>query len=282
VPRPPIPPLPRDLALAVALVFPTPARLAAFPLDVSVEGRLDLALADGQPTARGRLDVARGLLGAMGWELPFERGAITADGGLDTGLLDLTFAVAPPPVALRDASLAGGHDGLARITARASLARGLETRFSGVGGPNVLDMATFLNSGRGRLWGAPDLPPSSTVRFGNLDHGLVLTFINTNLRDFIFMDRTLGWSDALVDHAAYGQLAWFEMQRLLRAGANDTEADARLWLRGRPIATGLNRLELGWDWLLLHDPRQVMGFGPRLGLDGFLGAALGWEWSSDD
>ncbi len=282
VPRPLLPPIPPDLALAVGVVFPKPGRLAAFPLDVSLEGRLDVHVAQGTVTARGRLDVVRGVLGAMGWDLPFERGAITAEGPLDSGLLDLTFAVAPPDVALRDASREGGHGGLARITARASLARGLETRFSGVGGPNVLDMATFLNTGRTRLWGAPDLQPSSTVRFGNGDHGLVLTFIRTNLRDFIFMDRTLGWSDALVDHAAYGQLAWFEMQRTLPAGAHGEAGASRLWLRGRPVAPGLNRLELGWEWLLLNAPRQILGFGPRLGLDGHLGAAFGWEWSSVD
>ncbi len=276
VPKGLVPPIPESLALNVAIIFPKPGRLGFFPLDIDLVGRLDATIADRSVDLRGRLDVPRGTLGAMGWDLDLHEGAITADGPLDTAKMELTFGIEPVAIAQRDTTITGWHGGKAFITARATVNKGLETIFSGVGGPNVLDMATFLNTGRARLFAAPDLPPSATVRFGNLDQGLVNTFIATNLRNFIFMDRTLGWSDSLVDHAAYGRVERFDMQRFV----DDT--GLRVAMKGRPPAMGVNRLELGLDWLLLNRNRAVMGVGPRLGLDARLGLGVFWEWSSAD
>jgi hypothetical protein len=276
VPKPLLPPLPRDLAVGLAIVFPKPGRLGAHPLDIDVVGRLDASLADGALDLRGRLDVVRGTLDAMGWLLDFQKGAIEAHGHPDTAKMELTFGIAPNQLALRDTTIDGWHDGKAFITARATLAKGLETIFSGVGGPNVLDMATFVNTGRTRLWNAPDVPASGTVRFGNLDQGLVNTFIATNLRNFIFMDRALAFSDALVDHERYGRLEWFDMQRYV------PDADQRISLRSRPLSMGTNQLELGWDWLLVDRPRGSLGLGPRLGIDARLGLGFFWQWSSPD
>jgi len=276
VPKSLVPPIPEDLDLKVAIIFPRPGRVGVFPLDMDILGRLDATVQDGTVDLRGRLDVTRGTLGAMGWEFIFEEGAITADGPLDTAKMELTFGLTPVAAAQRDTTVNGWHEGKAFITARATLAKGLETIFSGVAGPNVLDMATLVNTGRTRLWGAPDMPSSSTVRFGDRDQGLVNTFIATNIGNFIFMDRTIGWSDSLVRHERYGEIEWFDMQRFVPG------SDTRVAMKGRPLGMGVNQLELTYDWLLINKARSVAGFGPRLGVDARLGLGFFWEWSSPD
>jgi len=199
-----------------------------------------------------------------------------ADGGLDTLEAELHFAHAPHPIALREFALPEGIYDKARITVFFTLATGQKTYFSGLPGNYLLDMATVLNTARTRLWGGPDVIPSETVRFGNGDHALVVTFVQTNLRNLIFMDRFNGWSESLEEPEAYGRIAYYDMQRFVADG------DGRWRLRARPPEPGQNRLELGYDWILANTPRTVLGFGPHFGLDLELGLGLTLDWSSKE
>jgi|GEM_PF-1657327 len=246
---------------------------SASPLELRMKGGMDVTMRDKDLNLKGRIDVTEGTLGAMGREFSLQTGAITADGGLDTAKAELHFAVHPSEIALRDVA-AGGHNDLATITVTATAKTGLVTTFGGVSGPYLLDMATFLNTGRARMWGMPDVPSSETVRFGNPDQGLVVTFIQTNLRNLIFMDRANGWSESLEEPSEYGRLRFFDMQRFVSDGG------ARIHFTAQPVEIGQNRMELGYDWLFVNSPNTVFGFGPHLGTDMRAGLGFTLDWSS--
>ena len=159
---------------------------------------------------------------------------------------------------------------------RFSQKTGQQTIFGGVSGPYLLDMATFLNTGRARIWGLPDVPASETIRFGNPDQGLVVTFIQTNLRNLIFMDRMNGWSESLEEPSEYGRLRFFDMQRFVADGG------ARIHFEANPVEIGQNRMQLGYDWLMVNEPNTVFGFGPHLGIDLRAGLGFTLDWSSKD
>jgi hypothetical protein len=163
---------------------------------------------------------------------------------------------------------------MATITVRATAKTGLQTVFGGVSGPYLLDMATLLNTGRARIWGLPGVPASGTVRFGNPEQGLVLTFIQTNLRNLIFMDRMNGWSESLEEPGEYGRLRFFDMQRFING--------SRVRFVAQPVEIGQNRMELRYDWLLANSANTVLGFGPHLGTDLKAGVGLTLDWSSGD
>ncbi|MBL8784385.1 MAG: translocation/assembly module TamB domain-containing protein [Deltaproteobacteria bacterium] len=259
----------------VHLHIPEPIRVSAgnIPIDIKLKGDMDVAIVGKQVNLHGRIDVLEGLLGAMGREFRLKKGAITADGGLETAKAALEFAVLPSDLALRDIAV-GHRDPLATISVNFTPQAGLKTVFGGVSGPYLLDMATFLNTGRARIWGLPDVPASETVRFGNVDQGLVLTFIQTNLRNLIFMDRANGWSESMERPEDYGKIQFFDMQRFLPG--------SRIWLEAQPVTIGQNRMELGYDWLLHKGPRSMLGFGPHLGLDLKAGLALTFDWASEN
>ncbi|MCC6621462.1 MAG: translocation/assembly module TamB domain-containing protein [Deltaproteobacteria bacterium] len=271
----PTAPAPAPLAVDAHIKIPNPIRVSAsIPIDVKLQGGLDVTVRGKDIQAKGRIDVVEGVLGAMGRDFVLEEGAIVADGGLDTLKAEIHFAHVPHAVALRDFALPEGTYDKARITVFFTLATGQKTYFSGIPGPHLLDMATILNHGRTRLWGGPDVIPSETVRFGNGDHALVVTFVQTNLRNLIFMDRFNGWSESLEDPSTYGRLAHYDMQRFVGGG--------RWRLVARPPEPGQNRMELGYDWLLADSPRTVVGFGPHFGLDLELGLGLTVDWSSQE
>jgi len=272
------PPAPADPAqgLDIRLAIPTGIHVvfaAASPLEVKLNGQMDVKMRGADLNLAGRFDLTDGELGAMGRPFKLQRGVVTADGGLDTFRAEIVFAIAPHEIALRDIAK-GAHGDLATITLIATAKDGLKTIFGGVSGPYLLDMATLLNTGRARMWGLPDVPASETVRFGNPDHGLVLTFIQTNLRNLVFMDRMNGWSESRHEPAEYGRLRFFDMQRFV---------DGNRWhFFAQPIQPGQNRMELGYDWLLAETPSTVLGFGPHLGTDLRAGLGLSLEWASED
>lgn len=245
------------------------------PIEIKLKGAMDVSKRGNDLALKGRLDVTDGQLDAMGRPFKLVNGAITADGGIDTAKAEMLFAYRPNEIALRDIA-DGAHHDLATITVRASAKTGLQTVFGGVSGPYLLDMATLLNTGRARMWGLPDVPSSETVRFGNPDQGLVNTFIQTNLRNLVFMDRANGWSESQEEPDEYGRLRFFDMQRFVADGG------ARVRLTAQPPSPGQNRMELGYDWMLAHDANFVFGFGPHLGID--LRAGLGFtiDFSSKD
>ncbi len=279
--KPPVMAFPKDLALEAHIVMPEPVRLGAYPLDIALQGALDVVIKDGALSLHGGFNAPSGLLNAMGRILTLAHGKISADGGLETFKADLRFVVPANPLALRDVAMPkddpASHDGLVAINVAFAMKTGLQTTFDGVGGPYVLDAISVLNGGRSRLWGLPDTPASETVRFGNKDHGLVISYVQTNLRNLIFMDRQNGWSDSLENPLEYGRLRHFDMQRFVPAG--------RIRMRAEPLTTnapGVDRTELSWDWLLLNDPRTVLGFGPHLGCDLRAGVGFQLEWSTQD
>ena len=245
----------------------------ASPLELRLEGAMDVTMRGKDLNLKGRINVNSGTLEAMGRVFQLQTGAITADGGLDTAKAEMLFVTLPSEIALRDVA-AGQHHDLSTITVLATAKAGLVTTFGGVSGPYLLDMATFLNTGRARMWGLPDVPTSETVRFGNPDHGLVLSFIQTNMRNLIFMDRMNGWSESLEEPAEYGRLRFFDMQRVVADGG------ARVHFTAQPVEIGQNRMELGYDWLLVNNPNTLLGFGPHLGTDLRAGLGLTLDWSS--
>lgn len=266
----------------VKLRIPEPIHVifaAASPLEIKLEGGMDVAMRGANLDLRGRLDVTYGVLGAMGRDFKLVHGAITAGGGLDSALAELVFAAHPSDVALRDVA-EGEHGDVATITIRASAKTGMQTIFGGVSGPYLLDMATFLNTGRGRLWGEPDVASSETVRFGNPDQGLVNTFVQTNLRNLIFMDRANGWSTSQADPSQYGRLRNFDMQRFLPPADPSRAPGQRIRFTAQPLNAGIGPFVLGYDWLLVSEPRAVLGFGPFVDFDLRAGLGLSLEWSS--
>jgi len=275
VPADPSTPPPAPLALDAHIKIPNPIRVSAsIPIDIKLQGGLDVSVRGKDIRLEGKIDVVEGVLGAMGRDFVLEDGAIVANGGLDSLKAEIHFAHTPHPAALRDFALPDGTYDKARITVFFTTATGQKTYFSGLPGPYLLDMATVLNHGRTRLWGGPDVIPSETVRFGNGEHALVVTFVQTNLRNLIFMDRFNGWSESLEDPSAYGRIAFYDMQRFV--------GDGRWRLVARPPEPGQNRMELGYDWLLASSPRTVVGFGPHFGLDLELGLGLTLDWSSQE
>jgi len=275
-PDPNAPPADPNAGMDIHLSIPEPAHIvfaAASPIMLDLQGVMDVTMRGKDMTLRGKIDAVDGELGAMGRPFELQHGSITADGGMDTFKAELVFAVPPHDIALRDTA-AGAHQDLATITLVATAKTGLVTIFGGVSGPYLLDMATFLNTGRARQWGMPDVPASETVRFGNADHGLVLTFLQTNLRNLIFMDRSNGWSESLEEPSEYGKLRFFDMQRFVDGN--------RIQLTAQPIDIGQNHMELGYDWLLVNSPNTVLGFGPHLGIDLRAGVGLRLDWSSKD
>lgn len=267
----------------VKLRIPEPIHIifaAASPIEIKLKGGMDVAMRGANLDLQGRLDVTEGVLGAMGRDFKLLRGAITAAGGIETALAELVFAATPTEIALRDVAL-GEHNNQSTITVRASAKTGMQTIFGGVSGPYLLDMATFLNTGRGRLWGEPDAPTSQTVRFGNPDQGLVNTFVQTNLRNLVFMDRSNGWSTSQEEPAQYGRLRHFDMQRFLPAEDRSRRPGQRVRFSAQPLEPGIGPFTLGYDWLLVNDPRAVMGFGPFVDFDLRAGLGLSFEWSSE-
>lgn len=268
------PPADPNAGMDIRVSIPAPAHIvfaAASPIMLDLQGVMDVKMRGQDMVLEGKIDAVDGELGAMGRPFRLQHGHITADGGLDTFKAELVFAVAPHDIALRDLA-EGPHGDLATITLVATAKTGLVTIFGGASGPYLLDMATLLNTGRARLWGMPDVPASETVRFGNLDQGLVLTFIQTNLRNLIFMDRANGWSESLEEPSEYGRLRFFDMQRFIDG--------SRIQLTAQPLDIGQNEMELGYDWLLVNRPNTVLGFGPHLGTDLRAGLGLRLDWSS--
>ena len=254
---------------------------APSPIELELHGNMDVTMRGSDINLKGRLDMTEGVLGAMGRDFTLLRGAVTADGGIDSALAEMVFAHRPNDIALRDVA-AGDHNNLATITVRASAKNGLQTIFGGVSGPYLLDMATFLNTGRGRLWGPPDSPSSETVRFGHLEQGLVNSFVQTNLRNLMFMDRANGWAPMQEDYAQYGRLRHFDMQRFLPAEDRTRSPGQRIRFAAQPLDIGRGPFELAYDWLLVSDPRAVFGFGPFVDFDLRAGVGFSFEWSSTD
>lgn len=273
---PPPDPNAANAGMDLRVSIPEPAHIvfaAASPIMLDLQGVMEVKMRGKDMVLKGKIDAIDGELGAMGRPFRLQHGQITADGGMDTFKAELVFAVPPHDIALRDLA-EGPHGDLATITLVATAKTGLVTIFGGASGPYLLDMATLLNTGRARLWGMPDVPASETVRFGNPDQGLVLTFIQTNLRNLIFMDRANGWSESLEEPSEYGKLRFFDMQRFLDG--------SRIQLTAQPIDIGQNEMELGYDWLLVNSPNTVLGFGPHLGTELRAGLGLRLDWSSRD
>ncbi len=269
---------PATTGLDIKLRMPNPIHLvlpAPSPLNLKLKGAMDVAMRGTDMQLHGQIDVVEGVLEAMGRPFDLVSGVITANGGLDTVKADIVFATRPHDIALRDVA-AGKHGDVSTITVRFSQKTGQQTIFGGVSGPYLLDMATFLNTGRARIWGLPDVPASETIRFGNPDQGLVVTFIQTNLRNLIFMDRMNGWSESLEEPSEYGRLRFFDMQRFVADGG------ARIHFEANPVEIGQNRMQLGYDWLMVNEPNTVFGFGPHLGIDLRAGLGFTLDWSSKD
>ena len=261
----------------VHLRIPEPLDVVRDPLTMKLAGRIDATVRGGAVHADGRLDVLEGAINVMGWSWPLVEGGISIHGGLETFLARFAFARPPHAAALRDAAVAGrDHEGQVSITVSIDLVRGQQVSFAGVGGAYLLDAATVLNTGRALRWSMADLPASENVQFGQLEQGLINTFVQTNLRNLIFADRANGWSDPVDDHAQYGRIWNFEAERYL---AGDTQ---RLRFVTRPPALGQNRLEVQYDLLFDTAPRSVFGAGARLGSDLRLGLGLFWEFVSAD
>ena len=276
-------PAPAESGFDVKLRIPEPIHVifaAASPIEIKLKGGMDVAMRGASLDLQGRLDVTEGLLGAMGREFHLVKGAITAGGGIETAQAELVFAATPTEIALRDVAR-GDHDNKATITIFASAKTGMRTIFGGVSGPYLLDMATFLNTGRGRLWGEPDAPTSEILRFGNPDQGLVNTFVQTNLRNLVFMDRSNGWSTSQEDPSQYGRLRHFDMQRFLPAENRSRRPGQRVRFSAQPLEPGVGPFTFGYDWLLVSDPRAVFGFGPFLDFDLRAGLGFTLEWSSE-
>ncbi|PKN55831.1 MAG: hypothetical protein CVU56_19275 [Deltaproteobacteria bacterium HGW-Deltaproteobacteria-14] len=261
----------------VHLRIPEPIHVIKDPLTVDVQGAMEVAMRGAALTVNGRLDVVDGAINVMGWSWPLDHGAITVDGPLETFLAALTFKKAVHPTALRD--IAVDEDPRLRntyITVTIDLVNGQQIHFDGAAGPYLLDVATVLNTGRAVRWSRADLPASVNVQFGQPEQGLVNTFVQTNLRQLIFMDRANGWSDPIDDAGQYGRIWNFIAERYLADGGQ------RLRFVTRPPEIGRNHLELQYDLLFDDGPRSVIGAGARLGDELRLGVGLFWEfWSRD-
>jgi len=268
-------PPPPPSGLDVHLRIPEPIHVLKDPLTVDVKGGMEVALRQDSLSVNGRIDVVDGAINVMGWSWPLVRGAITVDGGLETFLAELTFRRAPHATALRD--IAVRDDPKLQhtyITVTIDLLHGQQIHFDGAAGPYLLDVATLLNTGRSTFWSQADLPASLNVQFGQPEQGLVNTFVQTNLRNLIFMDRANGWSDPVDDPRQYGRIWDFVAERYL--------GGQRVRFVTRPPEIGRNHVELQYDLLFDESPRSVVGAGARFGDELRLGLGLFWEfWSSD-
>ena len=261
----------------VHLRIPEPIHVIKDPLTVDVKGAMEVVMRGAELTVNGRLDVVDGAINVMGWSWPLDHGAITVDGPLATFLAALTFKKAVHPTALRD--IAVDDDPRLQntyITVTIDLVHGQQIHFDGAAGPYLLDVATVLNTGRAVRWSRADLPASVNVQFGQSEQGLVNTFVQTNLRQLVFMDRANGWSDPIDDASQYGRIWNFVAERYLSDGGQ------RLRFVTRPPEIGQNHVELQYDLLFDNGPRSVVGAGARLGDELRLGVGLFWEfWSRD-
>ncbi|PIE16879.1 MAG: hypothetical protein CSA66_07020 [Proteobacteria bacterium] len=260
----------------VHLRIPEPIRVTKDPLDLQVKGALEAALRGDDLDIQGAIEMVDGEVGAMGWSWHAVRGTIGASGGLDTFAVELVFARPLHATAMRDIARDSGG-GLSTLTVTIDMVNGQAVTFGGASGPYLLDAASELNQGVARVYTRADLPASGGVRFGEGLQSLVATFVQTNVRNLIFMDRAHGWSDSVDDPRQYGRIWNFVGERYL----NDDATRVRLFAQP-PSRIGQNQHELQYDWLLTAEERSVAGFGARLGTDLRLGLGLFWEFYSKD
>ncbi|MFT7579028.1 MAG: hypothetical protein ACI9MR_000690 [Myxococcota bacterium] len=261
----------------VRLRMPNPIRVQFWPADLNLQGAMDVTMRGKDVELQGKIDVVGGSLGAMGRTWVLNNGAVTANGGLETVKAEIHLDHAIADVPLRDVSLAGDHKGNANITVLFTVAKGLQTPFGGAAGYYLLDVATVLNTGRAPIWGRPDTPASQTAQFGTQLQGLINSFVQTNLRNLVFMDRANGWSLPMDYPSEYGWISNFEMERYIADNGQRLRFIAQ-----RPSNIGQNRMELQYDFLFDYADRNVVGMGARLGSDARLGLGLFWEFESEE
>lgn len=273
-PQPP----PEPLALDLHLRIPNTIHALAHPLDLYVQGAMDVAVRGKDVQLDGKLDVVDGAISVMGWWWPLVKGAITAKGGLDTALVDLTFHKRPNDAALRDIAVEGrAHDGYTFINVQLSAKKGQVLSFFGAAGNWLLDSATVLNTGRSRIWSRADLPAAVNAQFGDPDQGLTNSFVQTNLENLIFMDRANGWSEPIGAWGEYGRIWNFRSERVVPG----TSQRVRFQMHD-PYGVATNRAELGYDLLFDNAERSVIGAGATFGTDLRLGLGLFFELTSSD
>lgn len=271
-------PAPAPLALDLHLRIPNRIHALAHPLDLYVQGAMDVAVRGKDVQLDGKLDVVDGAISVMGWWWPLVQGAITAKGGLDTALVDLTFRKRPKDAALRDIAVEDRpHGGDTFLNVQLSAAKGQVLSFFGAAGNWLLDTATVLNTGRSRIWSRADLPAAVNAQFGDPNQGLTNTFVQTNLENLVFMDRANGWSEPIGAWDQYGRIWNFRSERVVPGSASRVRFEMH-----DPYGVATNRAELHYDLLFEDAERSVIGAGAAFGTDLRLGLGLFFELYSSD
>ncbi|MFO0552874.1 MAG: translocation/assembly module TamB domain-containing protein [Polyangiaceae bacterium] len=251
------------------------AHLVQASIDLTTGGRISVKRREKDVKIRGQLVMSKGQLQLGGALHDLREGSLTFDEAHPTGYLDLWFEKILPNQALRDVSKASAGDSLTVHTFGPLLDR--KNVLGGSGSPGSLyDTLAVHTTGRERYVSGPDMPESATVDFPQTQGLLVLSFLSVNLPHLIFLDRVAAWSDPYDSDRSYGRIDHYEAERYLLDG------NGRVRATMRPSGVGRSDAELEFDYLFVNKPRAAFGVGATGGSRGGGGAALVFEWSSDD
>jgi hypothetical protein len=251
--------------------IPHPIHLVFPPFDMYSTGELAVTVRDDGVETRGTLAIQRGgKLELFGHEHHLTKGSITFDEAHPHGEFDMVFERKLPDVAMRHLARSAGTQ---QIWFAGSPSKPVVS-LHGAANSSLEEYMAMSQTGRPIATSAPNLPASETVTAPRGDQFFVLSFMATNLKHLMFLDRIDAWADPYQADGGYGQITNMEAERY----AKDHKSRVRAVVR--PTTPGRSTAELQVDRVLVNDDRKALGVGVRAGdrLGG--GVGLFFEWSS--
>ncbi len=262
----------------VSLRFPNGLHAWRSPLNLWLDGQLDVSLREGKPAFRGGFTAREGHLEYLGHHFPLVEGRFVFSDQC-AGCMDLLFAQRAHHTTQRDFSTAsaGGAAETIRIT---GLPPKLVVSHGGAGNAYLPDVMSTRNAHRPRTRGSPELPGSATVQFpGPWFPSLVPTVLAINLPHLLFLDHADFWADPSALSGAYGRLTTGELDRT----SGDPSALRRFSLRFREPAVGRSDVDAASHWVRrAEDERSVFGVGLSVGTRLGGGPHVFWELATPD
>lgn len=254
--------------LDIRVHIPRAIRLEQTPMDLMARGDLAITVRDEGIKTRGTLTMESGTLELFGHSHKLTSGKVSFTDEHPKGLMELTFDRELPAYAKRE--LAANADA-ARITFTGNPTKP-KVALAGAAGAGLADIMSMYNAGRPVSISRPGLPATATIEAPRGDQLMMLTFMASNLRHLLFLDRITAWSGD--PQRAYGQVTNVEAERYTK----DNKSRVRAVVR--PTTPGRNTTEVQYDRLLINSDRTAVGVGVRAGdrLGGGVGVFL--EWSS--
>ncbi len=254
--------------LDIRVHIPKAIRLEQTPMDMMARGELSVTVRDEGVKTRGTLTMESGKLELFGHVHKLTSGKVSFTDEHPKGMMELTFERELPDYAKRE--LAANADG-ARITFTGNPTKP-KVALSGAAGAGMFDVMSMYNAGHSINVSRPGMPASATIEAPRGDQFFMLTFMASNLRHLLFLDRITAWSGD--PQRAYGQVTNVEAERYSKNGKSRVRAVVR------PSTPGRSNTEVQYDRLLINNDRTAVGVGVRAGdrLGGGVGVFL--EWSS--